>query len=90
MKVDAKLVLFFQKNKFCLLKMEKNAFFRVRDSKGYGIWYKCGTCEPLQSRTSSKRTCQAERARSLNLLGFSSPHKLAICGDPKVMEGNYG
>ena len=37
MKVDAKLVLFFQKNKFCLLKMEKNAFFRVRDSKGYGI-----------------------------------------------------
>ena len=26
-------------------------FARVRDWKGYGIWYKCGTCEPLQSPT---------------------------------------
>ena len=24
---------------------------RVRDWKGYGVWYKCGTCEPLQSPT---------------------------------------
>ena len=24
---------------------------RVRDWKGYGIRYKCGTCEPLQSPT---------------------------------------
>ena len=31
--------------------MKENAFFRVRDWKGYGIWYKCGTCEPLQSPT---------------------------------------
>ena len=43
---------------------------RVRDWKGYGIWYKCGTCEPLQSQTSSKRTCKADRARSLNLQWF--------------------
>ena len=55
MKVDAKLVHFFQKNKFCLLKIEKNCFFRVRDWKGYGIWYKCGTCEPMQNPTSSSR-----------------------------------
>ena len=24
---------------------------RVRDWKGYGVWYKCGTCDPLQSPT---------------------------------------
>ena len=24
---------------------------RVRDWKGYGVWNKCGTCEPLQSPT---------------------------------------
>ena len=79
MKVDAKLVLFFQKNKFCLLKMEKNAFFRVRDWKGYGIVQQCGTCEPLQSPTLSKRTCQAERARSLNLLRFLLSLQMPAC-----------
>ena len=36
MKADAKLVYFFQKNKFCLLQIEKKLlFFRVRDWKGY-------------------------------------------------------
>ena len=40
------------------------SFFRVRDWKGYGVWYKCGTCEPLQSPTSSKRTCKATRLQA--------------------------
>ena len=31
--------------------MKENAFFRVRDWKGYGIVQQCGTCEPLQSPT---------------------------------------
>ena len=31
--------------------MKEKAFFSVRDWKGYGVWYKCGTCEPLQSPT---------------------------------------
>ena len=31
--------------------MKGNAFFRVRDWKGYGIVQQCGTCEPLQSPT---------------------------------------
>ena len=69
---------------------------RVRDSKGYGIWYKCGTCEPLQSQTTSKRTCQAERARSFEFAVVSplpqignlrGPHgdggKLWLEGTPK-------
>lgn len=43
---------------------KKLAFSRIRDWKGYGIAQQCGTCEPLQSPTSSKRTCKAERARS--------------------------
>ena len=40
---------FIQKCAFCY----QNA--RVRDWKGYGIVQQCGTCEPLQSQTSSSR-----------------------------------
>ena len=84
MKVDAKLVLFFQKNKFCLLKMGKNAFFRVRDWKGYGIVQQCGTCEPLQSPTSSERTCQAERARSFEFaVVYPLPTNWQFAGTPR-------
>ena len=33
------------------IKRKMQFFPRVRDWKGYGVWNKCGTCEPLQSPT---------------------------------------
>ena len=43
----------FLPNSFRIKHFERKK--RVRDWKGYGIVQQCGTCKPLQSRTSSSR-----------------------------------
>ena len=67
--------------------MKENAIFRVRDWKGYGIVQQCGICEPLQSPTSSKRTCKDERARSLNLLWFLLSPQINNLRGPQGIRG---
>ena len=61
--------------------MKENAIFRVRDWKGYGVWYKCGTCEPLQSPTGlalemsgSAELCRERPNRNSRTKYYDSSH----------------
>jgi len=73
--------------------IKKVIFFdspRVRDWKGYGM---CATMRNLWTLAKPDLVETHMQGRKSTLFwiccGFSSPHKLTICGGPKVLEGNF-